>query len=157
MNRIKASLQLMQLETLEFVATGEEATIQEFEQATERLGAARENLVATLEVDEPGEADLMEQLNDVEEQVEAQGRAIIASHANTLELLEDLEDVEKDLAEAIVAGQQLAQQDVNNGLAEANRNSLVVSLAILTLPASLGLVIANGITRPVSYHNSGGI
>jgi len=140
----------MQLETLEFVATGEEATIQEFEQATERLGAARENLVATLEVDEPGEADLIEQLNDVEEQVEAQGRAIIASHANTLELLEDLEDVEKDLAEAIVAGQQLAQQDVNNGLAEANRNSIVVSLAILTLSASLGLVIANGITRPVS-------
>ena len=150
LNQFIAGTQLLQREALEFVAVGEESVIDEFDAAEVTLEAAQAGLAPILEADEPGEAEILQQIETVKVAVEEAGRAAIDSHVNTLTLLEALEDQEKALEANLATAQQLVDRDVNEGLESLTINTLVGSAIVLIVSILVGFFIANGIVQPVT-------
>jgi GAF domain-containing protein/HAMP domain-containing protein len=139
----------LQHEVLEFVASGEEEAVEGFEETSQQLSEVRQNLLGVLEPDEPGEVELGLQLDDIAERVEGAGQGVLESRAHTLELLEEFEELEGQLNEAIIVAQQFANQDAQAAIATANRNNLIFSLILLILAGFMGLVITNNIVKPI--------
>ncbi len=141
---------ILQAEALEFVATGEEEALEEVDAAETRLEAAQDQLAAVVEVDEPGEADLIERLDTVEEDLEATARAMIASHTETLELLEQLEDVEAEFTQALSTAVEEAEEDVERGLNAALLNSIYIALGVLVISIIVGNIFARTFIVPLN-------
>ncbi len=150
LNQFIAGTQLLQREALEFVTVGEEGAIEEFDAAEVTLEAAQASLAPILEADEPGEAEVLQQIEAVKVAVEEAGRAAINSHLNTLALLEELEEQEKALEANLAAVQQLVDRDVNEGFESLTINTLVGSAIVLIVSILVGFFIANGIVQPVT-------
>ncbi|WP_420645536.1 GAF domain-containing protein [Candidatus Leptofilum sp.] len=142
--------QILQVETLEFVATGEAEAIAEFEEVREGQAAAQAALLATLESDEPGEAGLAEQFADLEGVIETTALAVLESHGQTLELLEAFEETEETLNDSLISAEQLINQLVDDTLAAENLRFILTVIASLGGSIALGSLIANTISRPVS-------
>jgi signal transduction histidine kinase/FlaG/FlaF family flagellin (archaellin) len=142
-------IDLLQFEAVEFVASGEEEASIEFAEAEEQLKALQEKLQVILEADEPGEANLGNKLSEVSEGLITTGQAAFEAHTRTLSLLQKLEEVEVELDGAISTARTLVDNDINQGIAQSNRNTLIVSGVILILAVILGFLISNTIVKSV--------
>ncbi|WP_420645535.1 GAF domain-containing protein [Candidatus Leptofilum sp.] len=145
-----SNTQLLLTETLEYVTKGDQEAIDDFEEAEERLEVAQANLEVLLELDEPGEADLGAQLSSTKDTIETTGRTIIASHTNTLDLLEQLESLEDELGDNLNSVEQLIIQDVKQGETAANNLTIISTVFALTISGVLGIFVSNTVVRPVS-------
>ncbi|NJN92982.1 MAG: HAMP domain-containing protein [Anaerolineales bacterium] len=150
LNNFVYNIRSMQVETLDFARLGEADSIAEFEEAQVQVEAAQVQLEKIMEPDEPGEANLVAQLDEIEEQIETTGRAVIASHTNTLELLEELEEVEIALDQSLGLAQQAAQGDVAEGLASATLYGLLTALVTLVLAVLVSIFLANTLAQPIA-------
>lgn len=148
---VVSDIQVFRIEALQFIVSGEaEEALTAFDMAETRLEQAQANLAKVIEADEPGEADFNEKLNDIEERIENQGRAIIEAHTETLELLNNLEEIEQELDAAIAEAEQLANKDVSESVEIANRNIALAIGLVLAFATLIGLFLANAIVRPVA-------
>lgn len=150
LTEVRMGLQAMRSETLEFVNSGDSDTLDEFEEAKARVESAQSEVDAVLESDEPGEADLYALLNETKDSVQATGEAVIASHANTLELLEQLEVVEDNLGNSLIAVEGWILEDVRRGESNSDRAAVLSTLLALGMSGLFGLFMSNLVTRPVA-------
>jgi CheY-like chemotaxis protein len=139
----------LQAELLQFISSGDENARQDYTEALERMQDTQAKLETVLEADEAGEAELAAGLTELRAAFETTGAAIFETHTQTLALLAELEDLEERPSGAIAATQQAVEQEVQNGLAEANRNAALSALAILLLATALGFVVTNTVVRPI--------
>lgn len=142
-------VQVFGIEALRFVASGNENSEQTFQTAEARLEETQQALEGILDANEPAEADLLDRLNGIKERIETKGRGILATHTETLSLLEEMKGLEDGLNTAITETEALANQDVEETTRATAWNIIVVSIAILILASVLGGVIGNAIVQPV--------
>lgn len=150
LNAFVNHIRSMRIEILNFAKLGEEESIAEFEEAQAQVEATQVRLEKIMEPDEPGEANLVARLDEIEEQIETTGRAVFASHTNTLELLDELEDVEIELNQNLGLAQQAAQGDVAEGLSSATLYGLSTALITLVLAVLVGIFLAGTLAKPIA-------
>ncbi|MCB8962435.1 MAG: GAF domain-containing protein [Ardenticatenales bacterium] len=142
--------QRLRSEAVEFVATGEEENLEDYAALLEELTAIQAELENTLEEDEPGEALLQEQLTLLANSLVSGSQAVLDSHTNTLDLLEELEELETELNEVLATTDQAVRADVRQSIAEVTNFTVVGAAITLILSVGLGLLLARGIIRPVT-------
>ena len=145
-----ATAQRLRGEALEFAATGEEDSLAEFEEQREQLTEIQLELETVLEEDEPGEAILLEQLTLLSNALQTGSQAVLDSHTNTLELLEELEDLETELELAVGSTDAAVRADVSNTVTQVTNFTALGALVTLIVSVGVGLLLARGIIRPVT-------
>lgn len=145
-----SSLTSILLETVEFVAVGEEETLAELSESKEALTAALQELLPVLEADEPGEAEIRQALLEIEPQVIAASDAVISSHQGVIELLEQLEVAERQLEEFVEIIDEFIQEDVVEGTTQVNTGTTISSLVAVVLALGLGLLMSNTLVLPLN-------
>lgn len=138
----------LQLEALEFLATGEEETVEEFGESEQALQDALAEFANTLNTDQ---AELLDTLTELSNELAFSSGFIVASHADTLEQLEELEDVEQAFSATVREAELLVDANVNAGLNNATTYTIVISIIVLVVALIIGFVLANTITRPVTH------
>jgi len=139
----------LQLEALEFLATGEESTIAEFGESEEALQAALDVLALDLSSDD--QASVLETVTEITNQLAVVSRAIVDSHESTLEELEELEDIEQAFIASVSKAESLVDANVNAGLNAATTYTIAIALVVLVVALIIGVILSNTIVSPVSH------
>lgn len=141
--------QLLRVETLEFVASGNTDAITHFEQTLEVLEVAQANLGSLASPNEPREILLLNDLIEIKEQLVNTGRNMIGSHTATLNLLVQLEETEDELNSALEAANQAVEEDVKRVLQTTTTNTILGALLVTGVSIVVGVAISKTIVRPV--------
>lgn len=140
---------IIQHGALEFITSGEDEIITEFDDAGEALATRQAVLVDLIGPDDPDLSNLVATLGDIQKRFTATGAGILETHARTREALDVLKGVEVQLDEAIVVTQQLADQDVNDVVTRTNRNIALFAGTIVIVSLILGMLLTQTIVRPI--------
>jgi GAF domain-containing protein/HAMP domain-containing protein len=140
---------LLQVRAIEFMVTGEEKVLEEFIVAEVLLSTIQKRLEGTLERGDSEEASFIGRLDDVTVRMASQSRAVLDSHQETLELLERMEETEKQLDDKLADLQGLSEKDVDASLEAMQRNAYIGAVGSLVLAILLGLLFTRGILTPI--------
>lgn len=143
-----SSLMLL-LETREFAHSGEAETLDELVGSRQAMTAALQNIWPLLEDDEPEEAQARQDLQDIEARLLALSTETIEIHQETLDLLEEYEELETSLESVSKEIFAKIDQDVFEGTAQVVTGATVTSLLLVILAVIVGWLITRSIALPV--------
>jgi GAF domain-containing protein/HAMP domain-containing protein len=148
--QIVEAVQFLELEAMEYVAFGEEEAQEEFDEGEAELAASREALRQVWESEALGEPDSIERLDNVTIQIATKGRDVFNSHAETLSLLQELEELHAELDLAVTSAQASIVEDVRLGVGTSQRYLTIFFGIALVLAVLLGRLVTSGLVGPIS-------
>jgi GAF domain-containing protein/HAMP domain-containing protein len=149
LDKLSEIVSLLQLEAIEFVVTGEDKTLQEYQATAAELEPTREKLREVAKTESPENADFIAKLDETAGKMATISGNIMVSHTETLELLEKLEVTEEHLGDALADVQTLSESDMNANIYAVRRNSILTTGLVSIVAVLLGLLLTRRILIPL--------
>ncbi|MAT95691.1 MAG: hypothetical protein CL608_00875 [Anaerolineaceae bacterium] len=144
-----SQIERIQTETLDYVLTGEDEVLQILTEERSLFFTNLQALQNVLSTDQTSLAVRVGTILDVSTEIAQLSEQIVANHAETLELLEELEELEGWAAETRTELFNQLDLDTEALLQTANRTAWIVGLVVQVIALGLGFVLARTVVTPV--------
>ncbi len=150
-DRLFNAVEVIQLEALEYVAVGERDAIRGFSQNQVELNEILAELRSTADTDGLLTAEMFEQLDALSIQISETSEAVVNSHTNTLDLLEEYNAVSQQMEQAIDRAQTTTDEATASEIDVLQRNFIILSAVVLLLALLGAWLTTRGILGPIQW------
>lgn len=139
----------LQLEAIEYMTSGEDETLAEFEEYEAEFQEKQASIIMALLAVEPDAADFITTFGQVAGQMAAASRTVVDNHSESLKGMENVEALEGVLKKVLARTSDVARDEIDSSETEVRINFMISVVVMLVLATVFGIVVTRGIVKPI--------